>query len=152
MCSPLFLLHHDLTTMSSAKKLRLSLEPTSSVSTLPNPTSPVDLFAPPTRLYDVNLSDGTQSFTSCVASPSRALVHANRDIVSSANEEDALAGRLKRIWSERGDYTKLSVESVLHPVPEPVAAEEVVDDRMSGEDVRELVGALMEQLSCVPSS
>lgn len=70
-------------------------------------------------------------------------------VLSRANEEDALAGRLKRIWSERGDYTKLSVDSLLHPVPEGIVAEEAVDDRMGGEDVRELVGALMEQLSCV---
>jgi hypothetical protein len=54
------------TTMSSLKKLRISLEQNLSVSFLPSPTSPTDLFAPPTRLHDVNLSDGTQSFTSCV--------------------------------------------------------------------------------------
>lgn len=65
-------------------------------------------------------------------------------------EEKSLGERLVRIWGERGDFSKVTVESILHPPAE--LEEDAVDAEDSGltaEGMQELQGTLLAALECV---
>ncbi|ORY80684.1 hypothetical protein BCR35DRAFT_331750 [Leucosporidium creatinivorum] len=84
-----------------------------------------DLFAPRARLLDVT-DDGLQVFT-------------------RADPEKSITERLIRIWQERGDFSQLTAAKIRAGEVEVVEEEE--DARPSAQDMRDLQGQMMEQLS-----
>ena len=62
-----------------------------------------------------------------------------------------MSERLQRIWQERGDFSLVTVDSILNP---PVDAEDdtekvVEDPTLTEEAMQELQGTLMGSLECV---
>lgn len=109
------------------KRIHLSIE--SAQLRIPD-TASTNLFASRPRLYDIT------------PEPS-ALVFTRQDADKSLSE------RLARIWAERGDFSKVTVESIMNP-PEVVAEEDgVVDERLTSTGMRELQTSLLDSLSFV---
>ncbi|GAA5841541.1 hypothetical protein JCM9279_000682 [Rhodotorula babjevae] len=87
-----------------------------------------DLFARPARLQEVRLDDGREVFT--------------RD-----DPKKSLQERLARVWAERGDYSELSEEGILHPPEEQQLAKEDEDPRPTVEDIRALQETMINSLA-----
>lgn len=124
----------------SPKRLCLSLEPLPLYEDLAD-----DLFARPARLVDVNLESGTEVYSRCVSlSLSNTANPSCRD-----DPEKSISERLKRIWAERGDFSALTSESILAPAGDADEEEAETDTRPSAQEMRELQGKLMDQLTYV---
>ncbi|GAA5831038.1 hypothetical protein JCM11251_005119 [Rhodosporidiobolus azoricus] len=103
----------------------LSLEP---LKLYANDGKDGDLFARPARLHDVLLEDGTE-------------------VISRASTKKPLAERLMRVWAERGDYSKLTADSILNPQEEEEDKKEDEDSRPSVDDMRKLQESMLHNLS-----
>lgn len=110
------------------KRIHLSIEPQS--LQIPDSQS-TNLFASKPRLFDIT--------------PDSSLVYTRQDAAKSLSE------RLGRIWSERGDFSKISVESILNPVAVVIDEEAELDKRLSSAGMRELQTSLLDSLSLVTS-
>ncbi|GAA5979544.1 hypothetical protein JCM10908_002962 [Rhodotorula pacifica] len=96
-----------------------------------------DLFARPARLQDLNLEDGREVLT-------------RNDTTKSLNE------RLLRVWAERGDFSKVTKQSIRNPTTldddgdkGKEASEEDKDSRPTVEDVRRLQETMIHSLAVV---
>ncbi|TNY23410.1 Proteophosphoglycan ppg1 [Rhodotorula diobovata] len=87
-----------------------------------------DLFARPARLHEVRLDDGREVFT--------------RD-----DPKKSLSERLMRVWAERGDYSELSEERILHPPKDQEHTREDEDARPAVEDIRALQETMIHNLA-----
>ncbi|GAA5884890.1 hypothetical protein JCM6882_007140 [Rhodosporidiobolus microsporus] len=104
----------------------LSLEP---LKLYANDGKDEDLFAKPVRLHDVLLEDGSEV------------------LVRGESSKKPLSERLMRVWAERGDYSRLTAESILNPTEEEEDAKEDEDPRPSVEDMRKLQESMLHNLS-----
>ncbi|KAK4691522.1 hypothetical protein P7C70_g9328, partial [Phenoliferia sp. Uapishka_3] len=94
-------------------------------------SSPIDLFAPPSKLTDIE-PDGTQLF-------------------STTGNFKSISERLAIIWQERGDFSALTAESIKlaaankdNPPPPPVT--DAKDPRPSPQQIQELQLGLIDLL------
>ncbi|GEM09215.1 mediator complex, subunit Med17 [Rhodotorula toruloides] len=87
-----------------------------------------DLFARPARLHDVVLDDGREVFT--------------RD-----DPKKSISERLMRVWQERGDYSKLTEDSIRNPVQKDKEEQADEDDRPSVENMHKLQKTMLQNLT-----
>ncbi|GAA5864651.1 hypothetical protein JCM3774_006026 [Rhodotorula dairenensis] len=119
-----------------SSRLELSLEPP---RLLAGDGLDDDLFVRPARLQDLNLADG-------------------REVLTRADTTKSLHDRLLRVWAERGDFSKVTEQSIRNPTPshdddaqggQKGSEAEEQDTRPTVEDVRKLQETMLHSLAVV---